>query len=133
MKARNPLTSAAPLTAEGRLEVERGFEIAYRIYGSGKRTLLGLHGGPGVGAKYLTRLNEVIGDDTQLVLYDQLGGGESDWPDDPSLWQVPRFVAGARDRAQRARARARSRSTGSHGAACLHSRTRSTIPRASRR
>ena len=54
--------------------------------------MIGLHGGPGVGARYLTRLNEVIDDDTQLVLYDQLGGGESDWPDDPSLWQVPRFV-----------------------------------------
>ena len=92
MKARNPKTVVAPLTREGRLEVERGFEIAYRIYGSGQRTLIGLHGGPGVGARYLTRLNEVIDDDTQLVLYDQLGGGESDWPDDPSLWQVPRFV-----------------------------------------
>ena len=92
MKARNPHTVAAPLSAEGRLEVERGFEIAYRIYGSGRRTLLALHGGPGVGAKYLTRLNEVVGDDMQLVLYDQLGGGESDWPDDPTLWEVPRFV-----------------------------------------
>ena len=51
-----------------------------------------MHGGPGVGAKYLTRLNEVIDEDTQLVLYDQLGGGDSDWPDDPSLWHVPRFV-----------------------------------------
>jgi proline-specific peptidase len=93
MKARNPHTVAAPLTAEGRFEVERGFEIAYRIYGSGQRTLLGLHGGPGVSSKYLTRLNEVIDDDTRLVLYDQLGSGDSDWPDDPSVWQVPRFVA----------------------------------------
>ena len=92
MKTRNPKTVAAPLTGEGRLEVERGFAIAYRIYGSGRRTVVGLHGGPGVGAKYLTRLNEVIDEDTQLVLYDQLGGGDSDWPDDPTLWQVPRFV-----------------------------------------
>jgi proline iminopeptidase len=92
MKVRNPNVAAAPLTGEGRLKVERGFEISYRIYGSGKRTLVGLHGGPGVSAKYLTRLNEVIDDDTQLVLYDQLGGGDSDCPDDPSLWQIPRFV-----------------------------------------
>ena len=92
MKVRNPHAVAAPLRSEGRLAVERGFEIAYKVYGSGRRTLIGLHGGPGVGAKYLTRLNEVIDDDTQLVLYDQLGGGDSDWPDDPSLWQVARFV-----------------------------------------
>jgi proline iminopeptidase len=92
MRAKNPNTRAAPLSAEGRLEVERGFEIAYRIYGSGARTLVGLHGGPGVSSRYLTRLNEVIDGDTRLVLYDQLGGGDSDWPDDPSLWQVPRFV-----------------------------------------
>jgi hypothetical protein len=67
VKARNPKTVAAPLTRKGRLEVERGFEIAYRSYGAGQRTLIGLRGGPGVGAKYLTRLNEVIDDDTQLV------------------------------------------------------------------
>jgi proline iminopeptidase len=92
MKVRNPSAAAAPLTAEGRLEVERGFEIAYWIYGSGKRSVVGLHGGPGISSKYLTRLNETLGEDTQLVLYDQLGGGASDCPDDPSLWEIPRFV-----------------------------------------
>ena len=37
---------AAPLTQEGRLEVEGGYTIAYRVFGDGGRTLLGLHGGP---------------------------------------------------------------------------------------
>jgi proline iminopeptidase len=83
---------AAPLTREGRLEVERGYTIAYRIFGAGGRTLLGLHGGPGASSRYLDRLAEVVGGDLQLVLYDQLGGGDSDRPDDPSLWQIPRFV-----------------------------------------
>jgi len=53
---------------------------------------MGLHGGPGVGAAYLTRLNEVIGADTRLVLYDQLGGGDSDWPGEDFTWDIPRFV-----------------------------------------
>ena len=92
MRQKNPNSTAALLTDEGRLKVERGFEIAYKTYGSGSRTVVGLHGGPGVSAKYLTRLNEVIDADTKLVLYDQLGGGESDWPDDPTLWQIPRFI-----------------------------------------
>jgi proline iminopeptidase len=89
---KNPSIAAAPLTDAGRLAVEQGYEIAYRVYGTGRRTLLGLHGGPGVSSKYLNRLSEVVGGDLKLVLYDQLGGGESDRPDDPSLWQIPRFV-----------------------------------------
>jgi proline iminopeptidase len=84
---------AAPVTDEGRVEVEQGYTIAYRVFGTGSRTLLGLHGGPGVSSRYLDRLAEVVGGDLKLVLYDQLGGGESDRPDDPGLWQVPRFIA----------------------------------------
>jgi proline iminopeptidase len=80
------------LTGEGRIKVERGFEVAYRVFGTGSHTLLGLHGGPGVSSRYLDRLCEVTGRDLKLVLYDQLGGGDSDRPDDPSLWQVQRFI-----------------------------------------
>ncbi|HKV69326.1 MAG TPA: proline iminopeptidase-family hydrolase [Gaiellales bacterium] len=83
---------AAHLTDEGRIEVERGYTIAYRTYGEGSRTLLGLHGGPGTSSHYLDRLAETVGGDRRLVLYDQLGGGDSDQPDDPSLWQIPRFI-----------------------------------------
>ena len=68
---------AVPLTSEGRIEVERGYQIAYRVFGTGSRTLLGLHGGPGVSSRYLDRLAEVVGGDLKLVLYDQLGGGDS--------------------------------------------------------
>jgi proline iminopeptidase len=84
--------NALPLSSEGRVEVERGYQIAYRTFGTGNRTLLGLHGGPGVSSRYLDRLSEVVGGDLKLVLYDQLGGGDSDRPDDPSLWQIPRFI-----------------------------------------
>ncbi len=80
-------------TGEGRMKIDaQGHEIYYRIFGSGKKTLLGLHGGPGIGHSYLERLSEVVDDDVRLVLYDQLGGGKSDRPTDDSLWQVPRFV-----------------------------------------
>jgi proline iminopeptidase len=87
-----PARRAAPLTSEGRLEVENGYQIAYRIFGTGSRTLLVLHGGPGSSSRYLDRLAEVGGEDMQVVFYDQLGGGDSDRPDDPSLWQIPRFI-----------------------------------------
>jgi proline iminopeptidase len=84
--------NAPPLSSEGRIEVERGYQIAYRIFGTGSRALLALHGGPGASSRYLDRLREVAGNNLKLVLYDQLGGGDSDRPDDPSLWQIPRFI-----------------------------------------
>ena len=56
------------------------------------RVLL-LHGGPGSTHEYL----EVFGDvlpaaGIELLYYDQLGSGLSDQPDDPSLWELDRFV-----------------------------------------
>jgi proline iminopeptidase len=78
---------------EGRLAVDTaGHEIFYRLFGSGSETLVGLHGGPGADHRYLSRLGELAGDGLQVLLYDQLGSGKSDRPDDPSLWVVPRFV-----------------------------------------
>ncbi len=92
MLQRNARVRPAELVDEGRITVEQGHTIAYRTYGTGTRTLVGLHGGPGPSSAYIARLNEVLGDDMRLVLYDQLGSGDSDWPDDPSLWQVQRFI-----------------------------------------
>ncbi|MGH9302822.1 MAG: proline iminopeptidase-family hydrolase [Acidimicrobiales bacterium] len=85
-------TPATTPSNEGRLAVEHGYEIAYRVFGTGSQTLLGLHGGPGIASRYLDRLSEVAGGDIKLVLYDQLGGGESDRPEDALIWQIPRFV-----------------------------------------
>ena len=65
---------------------------AYRIAGSGERTLLTLHGGPGAPSSYIWSLADLAGDDLRVVFWDQLGCGESDQPDDPSLWRVDRFV-----------------------------------------
>jgi proline iminopeptidase len=78
---------------EGRIAIDdEGHELYYRLYGSGSETLVGLHGGPGGDHRYLTRLGELAGDDLQVLLYDQLGSGKSDRPDDTGLWVVPRFV-----------------------------------------
>jgi proline iminopeptidase len=78
---------------EGTLTIdEAGHGIYYRMFGEGPETLVGLHGGPGADHRYLARLGELAGDELQVLLYDQLGSGKSDRPDDPSLWVVPRFV-----------------------------------------
>lgn len=62
-------------------------------YGRGAGTpLLVVHGGPGMPSYYLEPLTALAGA-RPVVLYDQLGCGRSDRPDDPALWTVARSVA----------------------------------------
>jgi proline-specific peptidase len=77
-------------TDEGYIEVPGG-RVWYRSVGEGGTPLLCLHGGPGFTHNYLEPL-EALADRRQVVLYDQLGCGRSDQPDDTSLWTVGRFV-----------------------------------------
>jgi proline-specific peptidase len=75
----------------GRAPVPGG-SIWYEIVGSGDAIpLLALHGGPGAGHDYLESFG-VLGADRPVVFYDQLGCGNSDRPDDLSLWRIERFV-----------------------------------------
>lgn len=50
-----------------------------------------LHGGPGSSHWSLQNLN-VLSTIRPVILYDQLGCGKSDRPNDPSLWKIDRFV-----------------------------------------
>jgi proline-specific peptidase len=75
----------------GEVEVEGG-TVRYRVLGEGERTLVLLHGGPGGGSLYLKPLETLAAADRRVVVYDQLGCGESDRPQDPSLWRADRFV-----------------------------------------
>jgi len=71
----------------------RGHETWYRSIGDGLGVpLLCLHGGPGSTHVGLTAL-EPLADERRVVLYDQLGSGNSSKPSDPSLWTVELFVA----------------------------------------
>ncbi len=84
---------------EGRIEVEDGNSVWYRIVGGGPTDpgadevpLLVLHGGPGCGHDYLEPL-EALAAHRPLVFYDQLGSGRSDRPvDRPGRWVIDRFV-----------------------------------------
>jgi len=58
----------------------------------GLRVLL-LHGGPGMTHEYLEACDSYLpGAGVEYYYYDQLGSGFSDHPDEPSLWEVDRFV-----------------------------------------
>jgi proline iminopeptidase len=53
-----------------------------------------LHGGPGATHEYLEACDSYLpAAGVEYYYYDQLGSGFSDQPDEPSLWELDRFVA----------------------------------------
>lgn len=52
-----------------------------------------LHGGPGASHEYLEAFDGWLpGAQIEYYYYDQLGSSYSDQPDEPELWEIPRFV-----------------------------------------
>ena len=76
---------------QGYIDVGDG-RVWYETAGTGERTLLLLHGGPGGNSEDFEPFLDLAGLGFRVVRYDQLGSWRSDLPDDLSLWQVPRFV-----------------------------------------
>ncbi len=74
---------------EGYVAVPGG-RIFYRSFGQGGTPIVTIHGGPGVGHDYLEEPFMRVARERQVIFYDQLGVGDSDRPDDPSLWTVGR-------------------------------------------
>ena len=70
------------------------YEVWTRKAGDHPRIkVLLLHGGPGATHEYLLDLEEpLVGAGYEVYFYDQLGSHFSDQPDDPSLWEIERFV-----------------------------------------
>jgi L-proline amide hydrolase len=73
-----------------------GYRTWYRIAGygeePGKFPLLVLHGGPELSHDYLEPLEAIANTGRRVIFYDQLGGGNSDHPHNPSLWTVELFL-----------------------------------------
>ncbi len=73
-----------------------GYRTWYRIVGNaeepGKLPLLVLHGGPGASFDYMEPLQTMASTGRRVIFYDQLGGGNSDHPHNPSMWTVELFV-----------------------------------------
>jgi len=70
-----------------------GFEVVTYSYGSGENILFLLNGGPGLPCDYLRDPHIFLaGEGYHVVAFDQLGCGNSDRPDDSSLWNIARYV-----------------------------------------
>ena len=68
-----------------------GGRVWYRRLGQGSGLpLLIVHGGPGAASYYLEPFAERMASSGPVVIYDQLGCGRSERPDDTSLWTIDR-------------------------------------------
>jgi proline-specific peptidase len=74
----------------------RGYKTWYRVVGereqSGKYPLICLHGGPGATHDYFGCLEAFATTERRVILYDQLGWGNSDHIQNPAMWTVELFV-----------------------------------------
>jgi proline iminopeptidase len=69
------------------------YKVWTKKMGSGPLKVLLLHGGPGFTHQYLEAMESFLPEaGIEMYYYDQLGCGNSDIPDDLSLWDTPRFV-----------------------------------------
>jgi proline iminopeptidase len=86
------ITKANEKVQEGYIPVTGG-QVWYKIIGvhNSGIPLLVVHGGPGASHTYLQPL-EKLATKRPIIFYDQLGCGNSDRPDDTSLWTLERFT-----------------------------------------
>jgi proline iminopeptidase len=82
---------ATPMASEGFIPVTGGQVWYSRVGTNGAIPLLVLHAGPGLDSSYLASL-ESLADERPVIRYDQLGGGQSEHPEDVHLWTIERFV-----------------------------------------
>lgn len=69
------------------------YKVWTKKVGSGPVKVLLLHGGPGFTHEYLEAMESFLPQaGIEMYYYDQLGCGNSDQPDDPSLWTLPRYL-----------------------------------------
>lgn len=76
----------------------QGYQTWYRVVGDlahlapDKFPVLALHGGPGATHDGLEPLEGLVRTGRPVIFYDQLGCGNSDKPDDDTLWSVRLFI-----------------------------------------
>jgi proline iminopeptidase len=69
------------------------YKVWTKRMGSGPIKVLLLHGGPGFSYEYLEAMESFLPQaGIEIYYYDQLGCNNSDHPDDPSLWTLPRYL-----------------------------------------
>jgi proline iminopeptidase len=87
-----PAARAEPTAREGVISAPDGVRLYYRAVGTGRDTLIVVHGGPGFTMEYLARDLEPLAEGRTLVFYDQRGTGRSTLVSDSAALGADRFV-----------------------------------------
>jgi proline iminopeptidase len=81
-----------PAAREGYVEASPGVRLFYRLVGSGRDTVVVLHGGPGFSMDYLAADLEPLAAEQALLFYDQRGTGRSSLVTDSAALDGERFA-----------------------------------------
>lgn len=83
-----------PKTAinDGYIKTSDDVVLYYQIHGTGRDTLVVIHGGPGAGIHSIMEPVLPLADDFALIFYDQRGGGKSTLPEDTDLLHADYFI-----------------------------------------
>ncbi|MDB5154423.1 MAG: alpha/beta fold hydrolase [Mucilaginibacter sp.] len=75
------------------IKVDGKYNVWTKKIGDGKIKVLLLHGGPGFSHDYFECFEDFLPKEgIEFYYYDQLGCGNSDKPNDTTLWNIPRYV-----------------------------------------
>lgn len=77
---------------EGFIYTSDGFRLFYRIVGTGRDTLVVVHGGPGNSMDSILPDLEPVARGRTLIYYDQRGSGRSDLITDPQMLSISKHV-----------------------------------------
>jgi len=77
---------------EGYVAGAEGARLYYRVLGTGRDSIVVLHGGPGAGMNSILSSVLPLTERHVLIFYDQRGGGRSELPDDTSKLQARYFI-----------------------------------------
>jgi proline iminopeptidase len=81
-----------PPTLEGYLPGAQGVRIFFRVVGSGRDTIVVIHGGPASGMKEAEDLEALAAHGHALIFYDQRGAGMSELVASPAALSLPAHV-----------------------------------------
>ncbi|MGH7696758.1 MAG: alpha/beta fold hydrolase [Gemmatimonadaceae bacterium] len=83
--------SAQPKTRKGYVDAGAGVRLYYRLLGTGRDTIVVLHGGPGFSMEYFAADLEPLAAHHTLLFYDQRGAGRSTLVSDSAGLDAQRF------------------------------------------
>ena len=87
-----PVATRPPLIREGYVEAGGGVQLYYRLVGTGRDTVVVLHGGPGFNMEYIAQDLTPLATSHALLFYDQRGAGRSSLVTDSASLDGQRFA-----------------------------------------